>query len=432
MKLKLLILLLFILPFACQQEKAIQSYTYTQPAKGKCSADTLNAYHYILPEHKSGNIPLLIILDSGGDGLMAVNKVKPAVSRIPCVVMGSDLVKNNYSGYEQAIGVLIHEACRKFPVSEDYVFLAGFSGGARMAFEYARKHPVKGVLMCSAGPSGVAFQDMPCLVYMIAGTTDFNFSEMYYNPLKKKGQQRFMADYFRGGHEWPPADVLKDGIVFLIGKSIPEGQELLKSESVFLSLKADSLVDRNDMLFAVKTVEKAILYDLHNKRARRQMQMMLKDRKIAGAVKNIESDLESESQIKQTLADASMEKDSVWWANEIRQLTLEISNNVGETKDHYLRIKGFIGILFFYRLNDLIHSQPANKQIENILAAYRLAEPKNPDVYYNYALYALKQGKEKACRQNLNLAFSLGFKDRERLQKEFPQINSKELFSEAK
>jgi hypothetical protein len=47
-------------------------------------------------------------------------------------------------------------------------------------------------------------------------------------------------------------------------------------------------------------------------------------------------------------------------------------------------------------------------------------------------LYALKQGREKECRQNLNLALSLGFKDRDKIEKDFPKINSKELFSESK
>jgi hypothetical protein len=61
-----------------------------------------------------------------------------------------------------------------------------------------------------------------------------------------------------------------------------------------------------------------------------------------------------------------------------------------------------------------------------------MAEPKNPDVYYYSALYALKQGREKECRQNLNLALSLGFKDRDKIEKDFPKINSKELFSESK
>ncbi len=67
------------------------------------SHDTLNTYHYIRPARYNGSLPLLIILDSGGDGLMAVNKMQPAVSHIPCLVVGSDRIRNNFQGYIQAI-----------------------------------------------------------------------------------------------------------------------------------------------------------------------------------------------------------------------------------------------------------------------------------------------------------------------------------------
>jgi hypothetical protein len=421
MKLESFLFSLFILVNACNQKTVFQSYAYTQPAMGKCGADTLNAYHFVLPDHHSGNIPLLIILDSGGDGLLAIEKFKPAVSRIPCMVMGSDLVRNNYPSFEKAIGVLLNEAVRKFHVSKDQVYIAGFSGGARMAFEYARVHPVKGVLMCGAGPAGVSFKNLPCPVYLIAGTTDFNFSEMYYNPLKKSGQPGFMADYFRGSHEWPPAEALKEGLLFLMGKSFPEGQELLKRESVFLSEKADSLLDREEMLFAVKSVEKAIHFDLHNKTARQKIRKMMKNREVAIDINRMESDLELEGRMKQTFFNAVNDRDSIWWANELRQLSQEIDNSVGETKDHYLRMKGFLGILFFSQLNNIIHAQPGNRRIPDLLAAYRMAEPKNPDVYYYSALYALKKGSEKECRHNLNLALSLGFKDRDKMEQDFPR-----------
>ena len=116
-----------------------------------CKSDTLNTYHYIRPARYNGSLPLLIILDSGGDGLMAVKKVRPAVSQIPCLVVGSDRIRNNFQGYIQAIELLIREFSQKYSVSQ--VYLAGFSGGARMAFEYARIHTVQGVLMCGAGPS---------------------------------------------------------------------------------------------------------------------------------------------------------------------------------------------------------------------------------------------------------------------------------------
>ena len=78
-----LILLLVFLQITCHQERNIYAVDYTTIAAGWCKSDTLNTYHYIRPAHYNRSLPLLIILDSGGDGLMAVKKIQLAVSRIP-------------------------------------------------------------------------------------------------------------------------------------------------------------------------------------------------------------------------------------------------------------------------------------------------------------------------------------------------------------
>jgi hypothetical protein len=410
--------ILFLLLNSCSPEKEIN---YSQPVKGKCNSDNENIYHYSLPQQYEGSLPLLIILDSGGDGLMAVNKTIPALTNIPCLVIGSDLIRNNFPGFERAITVLIDDACSKFPVSKDKVVLAGFSGGARMAFEYARKHRVMGVMMCGAGPSMNQNEQLPCPVWMIAGTTDFNFRETFYNPLNSSGQQEFLADYFSGSHEWPPADLMKDACLFLMGKSAPDGKSLLKQESAFLSEKADSiLLNKGSTFFALKAVEKAILLNPGNRKAEKQFQEIKGNAGLAGKIRRIESDLQQESRINQSYSQASMERDSIWWTKEIQKLSLVIDESRDEQKDHFLRIKGFLGILFYSRLNTMIAMQPDNPQISHLLAAYRMAEPGNPDVYYDYALYEWKKGNEQVCKKNLRKALSLGFRDSNRISANFP------------
>src|SRR5512133_3447759 len=110
------ILLLFItvLSAACTDGNHVQTYRYEEIKTGKCSADPLNTFHYTMPEKNTGKLPLLIILDSGGDGLFAVKKVLPAAGLPPCIMVGSDLIKNNFPGFLQAAGVLIEEAIRRF------------------------------------------------------------------------------------------------------------------------------------------------------------------------------------------------------------------------------------------------------------------------------------------------------------------------------
>ncbi len=412
------ILPLILLHFACIQEKSIYSVNYTTVSAGRCMSDTLNTYHYIRPARYDGSIPLLIILDSGGDGLMAVNNSRPAVSAFPCLVVGSDQIRNDFQGYIQALDILIREMSQHYSVSQ--VYIAGFSGGARMAFEYARLRPVQGVLMCGAGPSVNSLEELPCPVYMIAGTRDFNFSETYYNPLKRSGKPKMVAGYFRGIHEWPPAGMLKEGLVFLMGKSISGGDALLKHEAILLLKKTDSMLTAKETFFALKACEVAIQFDPQNTTAKKQWDSFKNNPEFQADIAEIESDLMQESRINQAYAEASITRDSIWWFNEMKQLSTEIYNSQSTRKDHFMRIKAFLGILFYSRLNALIHSQPGNGQIKHILAAYRQAEPENPDVYYDYALYALKQGKEQMSLRYLKKSLSLGFKDEVKLKKDYP------------
>jgi hypothetical protein len=410
--------LIVFLHIACQKDRKNITVNYTAVAAGRCMPDTADSYHYIRPVQYKGSLPLWIILDSGGDGLMAARKIQPAVSQIPCIVVGSDLIRNNFQGYIPAIESLIREFSQKYPVSG--VYLAGFSGGARMAFEYARMHKVQGVLMCGAGPLVNSFDELPCPVYMIAGTTDFNFSETYYNPLKRSGDQKLISAYFRGIHEWPPADMLYDGVLFLTGKSNPAVDGLLRKESVRLSGKADSMLTKKETFFGLKASELALQFDPKNKTAKKQWEKFKNNPSFQAGITAIESDLKLESRINQAYAEASMTRDSIWWFNELKQLSIEIENNTSSQKDHFMRIKAFLGILFYSRLNVLIHTQPGNGQIIQMLAVYRHAEPGNPDVYYDYALYFLKQGKELLSLSYLRKAHALGFRDRVKLESDFP------------
>jgi pimeloyl-ACP methyl ester carboxylesterase len=416
---QLYLLLILLLCFTgCSQAYEPVSIAYGPVTAAICTADTLNGYHYIIPSNHPTPLPLLIILDSGGDGALAVKKVENAVSRFPCFVAGSDLVRNNYAGYQEAISKLIEDIFSHFNIARDQVYIAGFSGGARMAFGYAMTSPVKGVLMCSAGPGTSETPQFP--VYAIAGTTDFNFSEAYINPLAPHSPQTIKTDYFRGTHEWPDAATIEDGLLYLMKPVIPEADMLWKHRSAYLLQKADSLIQAKDFFFALKSLEKAQIFDVKNKKAKKQWLALKKNKACLAAIRQMETELAMEQKIRDAYAQASMKNDSTWWFGEIDYLDSQINKKTGSTKDHLLRIKGFLGIMFFSQLNYLIRNIPSHEQIPHILAAYKKAEPDNPDVYYDYAVYARNRSQTDLSRKYLEYAISRGFKDQVRLKNDFP------------
>jgi pimeloyl-ACP methyl ester carboxylesterase len=409
-------LTIIILITACSNTP-VSRINYNNIEKGRCDADTSNRYHYVLPESHDGKLALLIILDSGGDGLLAAKKGLEGVTKIPCVIIGSDVVRNNNPFYIRIILGLIQDAEKKFPVDKDRIFLAGFSGGARMALEYARQYPVKGVLMCGAGPGTGSFNDLPCKVYMISGTTDFNFSEMYYNPVRVSGGEKFMSDYFRGKHEWPPAANLENGLIWLMAG---ENKNLAKEHFGYLVNKADSLLAQNETLFGLKALENAMALDGKNKAAFKKHSEVAASRKIEDHLDLLERNLFVERRIGQAYVETMVDKDSLFWFNEISDLSNQIAASKGEENDHYQRIKAFLGIMFFSRINALLRSDPLNKQTVTLLAAYRKLEPENPDVYYDLALYEKNLNRQQKSQLYLKKAISLGFKDQIKLKSDFP------------
>jgi len=431
MNINYMVIILMLLLNTCSPDKALKNIEYTPVAIEKCTLDTFNVYHYIEPRKHVESLPVIILLDSGGDGLLAVHKAASAVSQIPCLVIGSDLVRNNLQGYDRIIDEIIQDAIQKFKIRNDQIYIAGFSGGARMAYEYAKNHSLKGLLMCGAGPQANSFEELACPVYMITGTSDFNFAETYYNPLRTFRKKQFFTDYFRGSHEWPPDENLEDAFFYLIGKSYRDGEDLLKKESNLFCRKTDSLMVINEYFFALKAVEKALLFNPENSKAKKQLKKIRNNNEIVKSIKQIESDIVLERKISQAYTNASLDQDSIWWSNEIKQLSIEIANAKGDKKDHFLRIKGFLGILFYSQLNNLIRSQPGNRQIAHILAAYKMIEPENPDVFYNYALYESKLGNDQQSVNYLNMALSLGFKDHSKLKRDFPLETSKLLLTGA-
>lgn len=396
-----------ILLVACPENDPL-AVNYTAPGLEKCLNDSLNTYHFILPEGAKEKLPLLVVLDPHGNGLLAVNVCRKAVSRFPCIVVGSDRVRNNLQGYESIIRQVVEDASQKFPVDPRLVYIAGFSGGARMAYAYALHHPVKGVLMCGAGPSGNSSQTLPFRLYMISGTTDFNFAEQYYNPLKKTPELNYFTDFFRGKHEWPSPSLIEDGLLYLMAEEIQGGTQILRNKAASLENMADSLENTGNHFFAIKSIEKAILFDPDNKALHKRLKAF--EKSAGSGLAGLENNLAMENKAFRAYSEAILRHDSLWWFNEIRQLDRKINNTEGEEQDHLLRIRAFLGVMFYSMANRMIRSHEG-EIVPHLLAAYRCLEPENPDVYYFYALFSLLSGNKADARAYLEKSLSMGFND---------------------
>jgi dienelactone hydrolase len=416
----------FLILAACSgpPEAALKVVNYQDPIAEECIADPVNKYHILVPGNPDQwhKIPLVIVLDAHGDGKLAVEKFQPAVQFFPCIVAGSDLIKNNFPGYETSIIQMMSDIENKYPVDAQKIIIAGFSGGARMAYYFSLNHPVKAVLMCGAGPG----KEKPaCPVYAISGMGDFNFAEQYQHPdIQSINDNKFTSDYFYGTHEWPQPQQLSDGIVFLL-RDDNDMENIRRKRSHDLMQLADSLDKTGDNLMAWKALEKAAKFSVDKSKrdkAVERAESLIKKGDFQQSINSLEADLKTEAGLNQEYAQRSLTENFNWWKKELTALNDDLETyKTGLKADHYLRIKGFIGILLYTRINKMIYGDARNPQLPNLLETYAFAEPENSQAWYFKALHAYQSGDQHSCIENLEKSLKLGFTDLNKMRSDLPE-----------
>jgi len=142
----------------------------------KCQYNPSHLYQIHIPENSSSGekIPLMLVIDPHGDGESAVNFFKQTASLFGMMLACSNLIKNGNLHYLREINELTEDVTSRFSAG-DRIFLAGFSGGARMALSYAGFRKISGVLACGALVPALAIQRAKSGIMCIMGYEDYNF-----------------------------------------------------------------------------------------------------------------------------------------------------------------------------------------------------------------------------------------------------------------
>jgi predicted esterase len=155
--------------------------------------------------------PALFVFDPAARGGVGVRTFQEAAETLGWIVIGSNDSRNG--PYERSFGQanrLFEDALSRFNIDGSHIYVAGFSGGARLATTLAvLSDQIRGVIAC-----GAAFSPNPGQMPMtgasfsyvgIVGNRDMNFQEM-----RKAGAWLSKIElphrlfFFDGGHQWPP------------------------------------------------------------------------------------------------------------------------------------------------------------------------------------------------------------------------------------
>lgn len=216
-------------------------------------ADSTQSYALYLPPgyDTTRRWPILFVLDPRGRAKLALDLFRPAAERLGFVIMSSynSLSDGPPEPNVRAMNAMIGSAQSRLSIDARRFYLAGFSGTARAAVNFAlelRGH-VAGVIAdgaavgFSADGIEVTFSGDSSFAYFAAtGDGDFNHEEVRaaVERLRLSRVPNRLA-VFDGPHSWPPPDVCGHALEWLQLRAMVSGLMPVDSTWVRAQLSAD-------------------------------------------------------------------------------------------------------------------------------------------------------------------------------------------------
>ncbi len=190
-------------------------------------ADTSQSYALYLPSIYGPESlrPVLVLMDPRGRALLPMRLARNAAERLGFIVFSSYNTRSDeavdYNG--PALAAILADAQHFFSIDGRRVYLAGFSGTAKLGwiYGYRLKNHVAGLIGFGGGfPGGfdpVASGSPPPLVYFGgAGTTDFNYEDVRkLEGLLDRIAIPYRMEYYDGPHSWPTEPVMAGALYWM-------------------------------------------------------------------------------------------------------------------------------------------------------------------------------------------------------------------------
>jgi tetratricopeptide (TPR) repeat protein len=182
------------------------------------------SYALYLPSAYNAQVkwPILYCFDARGRGKDVAENFRTAAEQYGYIVASSNNTRSDDPSWPNAqiISALWAITHRHFNIDERRVYLAGFSGGARMAWTlgFLQKGEVAGVIGCGAGmnPEMPPVKEMPFAFVGAVGNLDFNYYEMVSLAERLQALDApYRLEIFEGSHQWFPPDVALRAIEFI-------------------------------------------------------------------------------------------------------------------------------------------------------------------------------------------------------------------------
>ncbi len=345
------------------------------------SENTKETFALYLPSSFDATQPssIVFIFEPAARGKIGIEPFVEASEAYNHILICSNTTRNGpYERNFNATDRLFNHVFSNFKIKENQIFLAGFSGGARLASAIAvLTDQIAGVIAC-----GAAFSSTPghrpsiqkFAFVGICGDRDMNYMEM----VRAKGYlQKFNFNQtlfiYNGKHSWPPSEQIKRAFDWLEIQSHKKGSkakaetEIYKSyqKSYETALKSEA---DNTLLQAAENYERILLtyssfYDLDSVAAK--YKELQKSKLYKNSIKSLSKAFDKEAKLTtkfntRFITDYSKpdKSDMDWWEQELGQLKESADP---ETNKMVERVRFKIFALAFSMNNPNLH-QSSEKQ----------------------------------------------------------------------
>jgi len=389
--------------------------------------------------------PVLYAFDPGARGQIPVERFKVAAEKFGWIVAGSNNSRNGeFQPSIDAWNAIVKDTHQRFAIDDDRVYLAGFSGGARLAFYFAIRclGCIAGVIGSGAGfPAGVT--PSPALHFAVFSTTgieDFNFGEVksLAEALEKAGITH-RTEVFAGRHEWPPSPVAIEALEWMELQAMKSGKRQ-RDENLIESFWRTGIQQAQDLEDSKKSYDAYQIYLVLNDSFRGLRDVAIAEKKISQlrdsaevktAIRNeqqqIKKQREIENRINALLAARERNSEEAGREGEkttegldpetrLKGILAELGKQSGRSEDTDDRrvarrvLEGVFISLFEQGSNQL----QTQKRYDAAVRTFKLATEINPEragAFFYLAWAYAANGDKKLALRALETAVDKGFSD---------------------
>ena len=403
------------------------------------------SYALYLPSHydPEKKWPVIFGLDPAARGKKPVEVFKKMADKYGYILAGSNNSRNGpLKKSLPPIFAMIEDVGQKFNLDKKRVYLAGFSGGSRVASYIAFRFPdVTGVIACGAGllPTLHLNNGLHFSYVSTVGNADMNFLEMkeLYDDMNGINIPHYLI-VFNGTHQWPDSASAGEAIRWLQLDAMR--RHLVKTNKHFVQRyftsqiqKANHDQQKRDYIDSYRTLQqiqrdfktfsfislKPVTDKIHNLDHSRSFRVaQKKERKITDLeLDRLQKYEDALKKIMNIRFDRAGElKSPMWWKKQIREIQdFEKSRDrdyvlLGKRLDQYLNAQIYV---YQHTIDNSWHDYHRLVWIDQV---WSLLHPKSPKVQYELARAFVLDKQIKNGMTALRKAIDLGYKNDQNLK----------------